>query len=70
MLNFFEIYVGVCVCVCISVCVCVYLCVCVYGVTVPQPTVERVSQSEVTWPNICHISVAECRRQKNQKHPA
>ena len=52
MLNFFEIYVGVCVCVCISVCVCVYLCVCVYGVTVPQPTAERASQSTVTWPNI------------------
>jgi len=32
------------------------------GVTVPQPTAEKVSQSApaVTWPNICHISVAEC----------
>ena len=42
----------------------------IYGVTVPQPTAERVSQPAVTWLNICHISVAECRRQKNQKNPA
>ena len=41
------------------------------GVTVPQPTAEKVSQSApaVTWPNICHISVAECRRQKTKKNP-
>ena len=42
----------------------------IYGVTVPQPTVERVSQPAVTWSNICHISVVECGCQKNQKHPA
>ena len=44
-----------------------YIYIYIYGVTVPQPTAERVSQPPVTWPNICHRSAAECRRKKKTK---
>ena len=48
----------------LSLCVCV----CVCGVTVPQPTAERVSQPAVTWLNICYISAKKSRLKNRQSN--